>query len=310
MGAFASPTWKRVFVRLFPPLALVALGASCFAQVPARSDAPIWSGQSGGFALRWTTGDLTAAPVGQPSKVIFSAKEQALRRFAEFKKENLETEPSWRCSYSLKFTVLSFAGSLLSYQETEDSYCGRPNGPGWNHPSIQTSYRVIDLNKPDVPVSLARFFAEEAVLGAVLSDSTIKQALKNAGKPAEQKNIADLVKTINEETSIQPLKGTPEAPKDCGFVFPEHPFTEFAFHHLEKGNVAIRLSLVPNSGACHSAHSQLGILLPAPAALAESLTAAHSRTQGFLMQDSRRLSGNKATLFEFETAPSKQTRKR
>ncbi len=284
--------------------------APCFSQEHARPDTTIWIGQSGGFILEWTTGDITAAPVSDPSKIIFSAREIALKKFAAFKKENLQEDPAWQCSYSLKFTVLSFAGSLLSYEENEDSYCGRINGPGWNHPSDQIHYRVIDLKQPSVPISLAKFFSEASVLEELLADSTVKEALKNAGKSTEPKTVGDLVKTINEGAEIKPVKSMAEAPKKCGFVFPEHPFTEFAFHHIEKGKVAVRLSLEPNSGTCHSAHSQLGILLRIPAPFQSSLTAAQSRTEGFLMEISRRLSAGKATVFAFETTPAKQTRKR
>ncbi len=300
---------KSLLVSLLLLVAAPLPVASCFAQERARPDATIWIGQSGGFNLKWTTGDLTAAPVSDPAKIVFSAREIAVRKFAAFKKENYQADPAWQCSYSLRFTVLGLAGSLLSYQESEDSYCGRINGGGWNHPSDQTQYRVIDLNQPAVPISLAKFFSEASVLEALLADSTVKEALRNAESSTRPKTVGDLVKTINEGAEIKPVKATAEAPEGCGFVFPEHPFTEFAFHHLEKGKVAVRLSLEPSSGACHSSHSQLGILLPMPSALQAALTAAQSRTQGFLMESTRRLSAGKATVFAFETAGSKQTRK-
>jgi hypothetical protein len=247
--------------------------------------------------------------VDQPSKVIFSAREIALREFAAFKKENLQSDPAWQCSYSLKFTVLSFVGSLLSYEKSEDAYCGNVNGGGWNHPSEHTSYRVIDLNHPAVPISLQKFFSEASVLSALLADPSVKKALEDAGKSTEPTEVADLVKTINEGAEFKPVKATAEAPKECGFVFPEHPFTEFAFHHIERHNIAVRLILEPNSGACHSAHAQLGVLLPIPETLAGLLTAAQSQSQGFLMESARRLSAGKATVFAFETAQSKQSRK-
>lgn len=307
MRRFAS---KCVFVLVLLPGAVIFPGSVSFAQERARPDVTIWTGKSGGFTLRWTTGDITAAPADEPSRVIFSARESALRKFAAFKKENLQSDPAWQCSYSLKFTVLSVAGSLLSYEESEDSYCGRVNGGGWNHPAVQTGYRVIDLNQPVVPISLEKFFSEASVLAALLADPTVKKALKDAGKSTTPTDLVELVKTINEGSAIIQVKATAEAPAGCGFVFPEHPFMEFAFHHIEKGNVAVRLSLVPNSGACHSAHAQLGILLPIPETLAALLTAAQSRAQGFLMESTRRLSAGKVTVFEYETAPSKPNRRR
>jgi hypothetical protein len=277
-----------------------------FAQRRPSGESAIWTGQSGGFTLTWTSGDIIATPTNEPARVIFSAKDIAQKKFLAFKKENLEDQPSWRCTYSLKFTVLGLVGSLLSYEENEDSYCGQVNGPGWNHPADQIHYRVIDLKQASASISLAKFFEETEVLEALLADSTVKEALANAGKSTVPKSVVELVKTINEEAEIKPIKGSAEAPKECGFVFPEHPFTEFAFHHIENGKVAVRLSLEPNSGACHSAHSQLGILLKIPSAIAALLTAAQSRSEGFLMDSGRRLSAGKATVFDFETSPLKK----
>ena len=55
--------------------------ASLFAQKRARPDTTIWSGKSGGFILIWTTADITVSPADQPSKVVFSAREIALKKF-------------------------------------------------------------------------------------------------------------------------------------------------------------------------------------------------------------------------------------
>ena len=284
--------------------------ASLFAQKRARPDTTIWSGQSGGFILNWTTADITAFPVDQPSKVVFSAREIALKRFDAFKKENPQSDSSWRCSYSLRFAVLSFVGSLLSYEENEDSYCGSVNGGGWNHPSDQIRYHTIDLNQPNLPITLTKYISETSLLEALLADLTVKKALRDAGNTVKPKSITSLVKAINEGAEIKPTKSSAEAPKECGFVFPDHPFAEFAFHHIENDRIAVSFSLEPNSGACHSAHSQLGILLAIPESLKESLIAAQSRTQGLLMERERRVALGKATLFEFETSEPKRNGKR
>lgn len=291
--------------------ASLLLSVSCLAHRQARRETTIWTGQSGGFTLRWTSADIIAAPAGEPARVIFSAKDIAQKKFLAFKKENLQDEPSWQCSYTLRFKLLSLVGSLLSYEENGDSYCGQVNGPGWNHPSDQISYRVIDLNQPSRQIHLTDFFTESSVLTALLSDATVKEALKSAEHSTQPRTLAELAKMVTEGgVGIMPAKGTAEAPKECGFIFPEVPIREFAFHHIENGRVAVRLSLEPNSGACHSAHAQLGILLPIPTMLEGSLTAAQSRAEGFLMEAIRRLSGNTATVFAFETNPSKQRRRR
>lgn len=292
-----------VFVAVF-------FACPCFAQERAQPEAVIWAGQSGGYAIRWTTANITAESVDKPSKVIFSAKDVALAKFAAFKKENLQEDPAWQCSYTLKFSLLSLVGSVLSYEENESAYCGRNGGAGWNHPADQIHYRVIDLSQMSKQISLPNFFSEDSVMKVLLADATVKDALSRVRDLVQPKTVADLAKAIIQGSEIYPVRSTPEAPKECGFVFPEHPWTEFAFHHLEKGNVAIRLSLVPNSGACHSAHSQLGILLPVPDALKGPLAAAQTRRQGFLMDARKQPAGNRSTVFAFETAPGRRPEKR
>jgi len=274
----------------------------------------IWSGESAGFIVRWTSGDITAAPAAQPSKVVFSAKASAERKFRAFKKDNIEEDPAWQCSYRLRFKVLSLAGPILSYEENESSYCGRKNGPGWAHPSDQIVYRVLDLTQVRKPIKLTEYFSESEILAALLADPLVSSALKQGGAPEKPTSIESLVNLFDEgQLTLEPRTESPESPKGCTFIFPEHALKQFAFHHVDNGKVAIRLSLDPAVGACRTAHAELGILLPISYKIAAAIAAANSASQGFLMKDGKRLFEGSVTTFEFQAklgAPIKRRRVR
>lgn len=302
----------KLFTGLLSTVALVALSdVPGYAQKPTRPSEHLWTGKSAGFTIISSVRDITASPSSDPSKVIFSARNIARNQLARFEKENVVGEPSsWHCSYTLEFKLLSLVGSLLSYQESEDSYCSQVDGPGWNHPSNQISYHTIDLNQPSRLISLTDFFSEAELLRALLSDPAVKKALNSAERPGAPRTLAELLKANDGgNLEIEPVLSTAESPKGCGFFFPEHALSQFAFHHLENNNVAVRLSLEPSSGACHSAHSQLGVLLPIPRLLEAPLTSAQSRAEGFLMNDTKQLFGGKSTVFAFETKGRQAERK-
>jgi hypothetical protein len=72
--------------------------------------------------------------------------------------------------------------------------------------------------------------------------------------------------------------------KDLCYEVPPDILRSFAFHHAQDDRVAVRIGL-PGSGACRDNLTQLGVLLPAPAALRDDLSHAQTRTQGLLMPD-------------------------
>ena len=55
-----------------------------------KTAAVIWTGKSGGFEIRWTTGDLEAQPLKQPQRVAFSALALARKDFAHFMRRGKE----------------------------------------------------------------------------------------------------------------------------------------------------------------------------------------------------------------------------
>lgn len=298
-----KPIVARLFIGFLSTVAVVGLSAvPGYAQKPSRPPEQLWSGKSGGFRIISSARDITASPLGEPGKVIFSARKIAGSQLAKFEQENVVGEPSsWHCSYTVGFKLLSLVGSLLSYQESADSYCGQVDGPGWNHPANEISYHTIDLNQPSRLINLTDFFSESELLRALLSDPAVEKALTNAQGQSAPRTLAELLTPRdNGQLEIEPVVSTAESPKGCAFFFPERALSQFAFHHLEQTKVAVRLSLDPSSGACHSAHAQLGVLLPVPRLLEAPLTSAQSRTEGFLMNDTKQLFGGKATVFAFE----------
>ena len=276
----------------------------------AQAEKPIWVGESGGFSIRWTPEDITAFPSNNPSNILFSAKRNADKDFAVFKKENLTQEAGMKCSYEQTFRLLSVVGSIVSYRVDEYSYCGSgEGGPGWAHPSTNISYHVIDLNYPTRQIKLWLYYSEGEILKALMADPLVKKAMPDNKSKNRPKTIDALVETFaHEGLSLQPLAATPESPEGCAYTFPDEILTQFAFHHLENNKVAVRLRLEPDSGACRAGHAQLGLLLAIPESLKKSLEAAEAQKEGFMMKDAKSLSGNRNTVFKYEARPSDRKR--
>jgi hypothetical protein len=281
---------------------LVALtGSGLHSQQLQKPAKPIWTGQNSGHIVCWTQSDLTVAASSDGAKTIFSAAVLAEKQFEDFKRENIEDNRNSICSYALTFRLLSVVGPLISYEETEDSYCRSAAGSwAWPHPSFETTYHVIDLNDPVKGVELTDLFSEGEILRALLGDPVVKKALGNRQTKKAPKTIAELVNLFElEGLSLEPLTGTAEAPKGCRFTLPNDILKQFAFHHLEDGKLAVRISLQPDVGACRTAHAQLGIVLPIPESLRGPLDLAQAGKEGFLMKDVRKIAGDRVTKFGF-----------
>ncbi len=286
--------------RVLLALMLVALtGSRLHSQQLQKPAKPIWMGQNSGVIVCWTQSDLTVAPSSDRAKTIFSAAVLAQRQFEAFKRDNIEDNRNSICSYALTVRLLSVVGSLLSYEETKDTYCKSATGNWvWPHPSYETTYHVIDLNDPSKEVELTNLFSEDEILKALLGDPVVKKALGDRRTRKAPKTIAELINVFEMEgLSLEPLAGTAEAPRGCTFTLPEDILKQFAFHHLEDGKLAVRISLQPDVGACRTAHAQLGVVLPIPEPLRGPLDLAQACKEGFLMKDARKIAGDRVTKF-------------
>jgi hypothetical protein len=241
-----------------PPKASAAPTASA---KPRSSPSSIWTGESGGVRIDWTTDAIAVEPPdGRAVQLIERPK----------KEEGCEGEKTVR--------LLSVVGSIVSYEEFEGTSC-----EGAAHPSSITLYAAVDAAHAGKTVRLTDLFADADVLRALLADAVVKRhAPKTPPKTTEA-----LVKALSSENT------------ECEYAFGPDLLNRFAFHHVEGQKVAVRIGLSHGCEAARGKLTQLGILLPIPPALAGSLERASMRSQGFLMSDQAAVSGGKETRFRF-----------
>ena len=152
-------------------------------------------------------------------------------------------------------------------------------------------------------MKLTDYFPEKAVFQALLADPGVKKALARREPPLPQspRSLGELYASFKDE---------PLDDGECSYELPEDFLTRFAFHHLEEGNVAIRLALpCLGRGLPGPFYLELDLLLPVPETLKEPLALAQTRKAGFLMQDQRRHSGGEYehTLMDSPRVRSPQT---
>lgn len=252
----------------------------------------IWTGKSGGFAIRWTDSDIQVHPLKSPNRVVFSARSLAQQEFARIKASEKKYGLKERyCEIVASYGIFSVVGSILSLFEGGDVYCEETA-----HPSHTSRYIAIDLKKPGgftkKRVKLTDYFPEEAIYQALLADPRVRKALarREPRLPQSPRSLGELYASF-KDMPLDDGESSYELPKDF--------LTRFAFHHLEGDKVAVRLAL-PFLGQVNAGlNLELDLLLPVPESLKESLALAASGKEGFLMQDQERLSGGRYTIMRF-----------
>ncbi len=79
------------------------------------------------------------------------------------------------------------------------------------------------------------------------------------------------------------------------FSFPEDLLARFAFHHLTRDGVAVRLGL-PGAGPSRANLTQLGLELALPPALREALQQAATQQAGILMDSATKLAEGRESV--------------
>ncbi|HEV7861010.1 MAG TPA: hypothetical protein VGO91_20490 [Pyrinomonadaceae bacterium] len=277
------------------------------AHVPAQEepDAPekvIWTGESDGFVINWTTKNLFARPKGNAGAESFSVRPIVEREWKEIEQDRSkrirEGETLVDFEYDRSIEVLSVVGPIVSISDNSGCDCGGA------HPSIAIVYRALDLSRPgEVDLSyegykkhgkmvqLTDYFPDADIFRALLADSLIQKAFKSSGqrRPA---NLSALMKAIY----LQPVPVG-----ECAYELSDDLLTRFAFHHLENGQVAVRLGLTHAYETCRGRSTEIGILLPIPASLKQQLAQAQSGTAGFLMKDAKKIAREQMTSLSFKT---------
>ena len=236
----------------------------CFSHVAPGVDKTIWQGQSGDLNIHWTKTDITAT---QDGKKLFSARALAQK---DFQADFLTGNEAIDCEYQRKFRLLSVVGNIGNLGESEYVKC-----QGTAPPSSETRLTAVDFAKGGKLVKLTDFFAESDILKALLADNLLKNALAHSKTPPS---------TL--QALYEGLEWSAITIRNCEYGLSEYFLSQFAFHHLSRNQVAIRLNLLPLTHACQSKSRQLGFYLPIPTALKSALNQANRGKAGFLMNRS------------------------
>lgn len=268
---------------------------------PEVSGKSIWRGNSGGVEIDWTTADLFSRSGGNLEKIFQPVAEKGHEEFlADLKGVEPTKGQSHNCDYRRDFELLSIVGSLVSFQDTEYSDCGGA------HPTTETRFTAVDLkregpvayqygesidvdvDRPGKAVKLTDYFQESDILNALLADSVISEALKEAGVSTPPKTLAALPEVFAKNGYV--LRGELSLRPDY--------LTRFAFHHLEGDMVAVRINLPSIAFGYRS--KQIGLLLPVPPVLKQPLASAASGEEGFLMGSAPQSTRKQLTRFAFK----------
>ncbi len=107
----------------------------------------IWSGTSGGFAILWTTGDITAHPANAPTPQVLSEIGRTVVDFHAITRHQTSD-----CDMTRQARVQSVVGSIVSIQSADTMKCA----DGASGTGLGTV--AINLTHPLAPLSLADLF--------------------------------------------------------------------------------------------------------------------------------------------------------
>jgi hypothetical protein len=251
-------------------LALTLSGLMSATAWAAPAVSSIWSGKSSGATVTWSEQDLKVQLAEASARSLFPPLQAHLG--APLEERNL-------CYQERSIKVLSVVGPYLS---TEDG--GYWNCLGTAHPGSVTRFTSHHLWRLGQPLRLSDVFPEAQVLKALLAEPLIRKTLTKAKISPLPSTLPALVKQLTELND------------ECEYYFDDDLLERFAFHHVEKGQVAVRIGLSHGCEAARGRLTQLGILLPIPPALQQPLMAAQTRRQGFLMKDAEAVSKGRYTL--------------
>jgi hypothetical protein len=250
--------------RLRPSRALRPL-ALALALVPAAHAAAgaqvIWRGRSGGFDITWDTSDVSARRVGD-GRLVFSLK-QAFD--AERAGRTGDDDPPIR-EEMVTYRLLSVVGSIVSLEQYWYCDCGGAH-----------------------PISGRALTADRLIRG-VMDSVDVRTA----------RSLAALVDTLKYQGTFVATPDDDEQGMECSYSVGESFPSDFALHHVENGQLAIRFSLSHSVEICRGRMVQVGVLVPVPPRLQPALMAADARRSGYLMKDVRRIAGDRETRIEWE----------
>jgi hypothetical protein len=251
----------------------------------AAAQQVIWRGRAAGYDISWSDRDITARRAD--GVLVFSARRIADREWAEMQGDHDEEVPVRE--YEQRYRLLSVVGSIISLEEATYCDCGGA------HPISWTRFVSYDVARGTVarphPVPATEVVPEAGLLRALMADRLIRQAMDSA-----QVRTFASVRALTDALKMQEIQPVQE---ECTFHVGEEFPTEFAFHHLEGGRVAIRFSLSHYVELCRGMMTQVGVLATPLPRWSAAFTAASARRAGYLMKDVAAIAGGRRTVFNY-----------
>jgi hypothetical protein len=265
-----------------------------------QADRTIWTGRSGGYALRWSTAEIKASSARTPTDVRFSAKAIAGKAFNEYKAimTSIEEPSVPQCTYERTFTLLAVVGSIITLRDNYYSSC-----TGEAHPAGETRLLALDLakpggvrydeemhidiNHPGQVIKLTDLFPEADIVQALLADPFVRKNMLDPAIKSPPKTLAEFLNSLAITNS-----------EEVCLTIDDDWLTRFAFHHIENGKVAVRLGF-SGLGPCRDRLTEIGLLLPIPTSLKQPLALAAGNKEGFLATDLKRIANGKVTKLVF-----------
>ncbi|WP_338864679.1 hypothetical protein [Myxococcus stipitatus] len=226
-----------------------------------------WKVSGTDVTFEMTSKDLRGLRKGQEIFGFQSRKEAFL---SIFKPEEGQDTSEWDGTQS--FETLSVVGPWVSYEQSDGGYTGGA------HPYARMTYVTRDVTKGEEDFSLLEVFGEKEVVKALKADAFVR------------KHIGDEA-VFKKASTVEALLESLVAGEDCvGFEYGlDAVKRSVAFHHLERGKVAVRIAFGYASEMCRGQKFVVGILLPIPPALRPALEKADRREEGFLMKDVKKV---------------------
>lgn len=158
LGRFSNRALHTsISVLLIASVALASCGKQARAPQTSQPVAPkvIWSGVSSGYAIRWTTGDITAAPARAPGRPSFSELGRAIVHFSAITREQTSN-----CDFQREVRLQSVVGSIISVRESDSTHCDN----GVTGTGLATA--AINLARPQAAAMLSDIFPAHALAAA------------------------------------------------------------------------------------------------------------------------------------------------
>lgn len=245
--------------------------AACpaLAATPACAQQVIWTGRSGGFNVTWSERDISATRLADGVRV-FSERRIAHRWWRALRTGLSHTADVLDCTYRAR--LLSVAGPVLSVEEEE--LCRTSGAPIAWHRFASYDLERSTLAQP-FAIAAPEVVAEQELVAALQKKPLLRDAL---GSASGLTSLSALIARLANRR----LRA---AGATCAYELRDLFPAEFALETVKEGRVALRFSLPAADPACPERMIELSVVAAPTVRFAPIVSAAASRSTGFLMKD-------------------------